>query len=62
MKFQNTILWKQSENERCSNMYNSLCDNKDTTVIEIYHEGVNKLYQMLSTFVLNAPFEIFRVK
>ena len=43
-------------------MYNSLCDNKDITVIEIYHKGVNKLYQMLSTSVLNAPFEIFRVK
>lgn len=30
--------------------------------IEIYNKGVNKLYEMLRTFQLNAPFESFRVK
>lgn len=43
-------------------MHNSLCVNKDKPAIEIYHRGVNKLYQMLNTFVLNAPVEIFGVK
>lgn len=37
MKFQNIILWKRSEKERCSGMHNSLCVNKDKTVIEICH-------------------------
>lgn len=61
MKFQNIILWKQSEKDVATCTAHSV-STRTKLFIEIYYKGVNKLYKMLRTFQLNAPFESFRVK